>query len=143
MRAFLSFLLKGILGPVIGSVLIYALIFWYSTGKNPANIKNIKTMISNATNAGETLKKVYSANHNIADSINDDALLDVNGNTNEAAVINEAISAPVSSDYTNEIRQLKVKLARQQVQLDRVENQNRILILQFKERFKNTKIKTQ
>lgn len=156
MRSFLATVLKGTIATIIGTVLVYGLLIWFMTGKNPGNVKNLKSMVTDASNIRTNIQKIYSRNYEIADQIQDDsatnaaankamndALNQVNAKANENAValVADASNATITNEFAQEIRQLKVKLAHQQAQLDRVENQNRILILQFKERFKDSKIK--
>jgi hypothetical protein len=149
MRAFIGAIIRGTL--VMGICLTASafVIVWLYSGRAPSSVDEFRSMVIDVVQMREMKKKMVTRTYDDANKIHDDFLPPVSPTNTAATQANEknlekalAKIAAMETKYGDEINLLKVKLDNQQLQLDRIENENRTLSLQIAELTKNSKIKT-
>lgn len=152
---FLANLFKGILISLIGSLVVYVVVFVLISGKPIKNIKDVKAMVNDMVNVKDKIAMLNSrsalvanqgelqeAANNAPDEQKSEiqktlALIDKQLQVSEEArnrVDTNDEFAPAENVViqANEFLGVKKDITRLQKQLDRIENNNRLLTLQIK-----------
>ena len=135
MGGFFGGLFRGILINILGIILVYVIAFCVMAPKLPKDIKSIKTFVSDMVNVKTNIATLNNTTPDYLD--NSDLKVDFAEDVLTPAEMAKGISETKVS--AEEFFLLKRELARLQKQLDRVENQNRVLSLKIFQQEKNKK----
>ena len=168
MKSLFLSVIKGLLVTVLVSLILYSATFWFMSARHPKTMTEFRTMINDMSDVKGMMARMNSRSQTGIDEIHMDDDFDpakqkqaleaqLNKMDKESSQVTASDSnsvaatttieldlrknksaAPTSAEYSHQINYLKAKLAMQQLQLDRIENQNRILTLQIHEYVKNT-----
>ena len=155
MKSFIFAIIRLSLVILIGIAISSVMAFLMYSGKLPSSINEVREMLKESKEIRETRRQMVSRSWDeaakIKDDFNDtvethtptkrstsDTVVIAIDNSNQNGVSNEKIDA----DYGRAIRELRNQLSSQQKQLDRIENQNRLLTLQMNEFIKNGRPQT-
>jgi hypothetical protein len=152
---FLTNLLKGILISLIGSIVVYIVVFALVSGKSIKNFNDVKTMVNDMVSVREKMALLNSRLALVAaqaelQSANDEAppeqkseidktlnlieqQLKLGEESRNRIETNEEFVPDVNVVVqANEFHGVKKDITRLQKQLDRIENNNRLLLLQIR-----------
>lgn len=152
---FLANLFKGILISIIGSLVVYVVVFALISGKPIKNIKDVKAMVNDMVNVrdkiallnnrsalvveqGELQEAANNASPEQKSEIQktldliDQQLKVSEESRNRIETNDEFVPAENVVVQANEFHGVKKDITRLQKQLDRIENNNRLLTLQIK-----------
>lgn len=144
----------------IGMLASAAVAMWMFSGKTPTSFKDLREAATEMASFRELKKQMVSRSYNEAVKIPDDFQVpagstseDPNAEDADTATM-EKINAEIANaqndnqlasrnQYQKELIQLKNKMVRLQTQLDRIENQNRVLTLKISTLVKDSKVQKQ
>ena len=151
---FLANLFKGILVSLIGSFVVYVVVFIYLSGKPIKNVKDFKALLNDMVNVKDKIAMLNNRSALMSDQMdlkeeanaaNDeqkneiqkalsliDQQLKLSEDSRNRIETNDEFAAPPAAVTVEELYVLKKDLTRLQKQLDRIENNSRLLTLQIR-----------
>ena len=151
---FLANLLKGVLISLIGSVIVYVIVFAYLSGKPLKSTKDFKALLNDMIDVKDKISMLKNRSGLVAEQIdvqnkfNDvdqdqkneiektlsmiDQQLKISEDSRNRIDTTDEFAATPTSFTPEDLHSVKKDLHRLQKQLDRIENNNRLLTLQIR-----------